>query len=398
MIEYTYVAKTKDGEIQKGTVEAENQSAAAKVLTNRDLFPIDVFVRDKSTFNFFNKVSVKEKSFLIRQLATTINAGLPIAQALQTLREQITNKKLASILEQVSRDVEGGMPLSASFSRFPEAFTQIDVTLLAAGETSGTLDKVMLRLADTIENEYRVNQKIKSAFTYPSFILVVVVGVIAIMSIYVMPQMEGLYSSFGSQLPLLTRITLGFTHGFTKYSPFLLIIAIAGFFGLRSYVSTENGRYVWDRFKLSVPIIGSFLRKVYLGRFSRTLSGLVGSGVSLLDSLGIVSRAIGNKIYYIEILEAAKKVKGGQPLSAPLKNNENFPPIVSQMVHVGEQTGEIDTMLSNLADYYEEEVNTFVKNMTSILEPVVIVIMGVVVGFLLVAIMLPIYQIGRAIH
>lgn len=397
MIEYTYVAKTKDGDIVKGAVEADSESAAGKVLTGRELYPINISVKEKSSFNLLNRVSVKDKAFLIRQLATTINAGLPISQALNTLKEQIVNKKLKEVLEQVSRDVEGGMPLSTSFSRFPDVFSQIDVTLLAAGETSGTLDKVMIRLANTIENEYRIKRKIRSAMAYPSFIFVVIIGVIVIMTMYVMPQMEGLYASFGAKLPLLTRIALGISHGVTRYGIFILLILGAIVALLNRYIQTENGRLNWDKLKLSTPIIGLFLQKVYLARFARTLSGLVGSGVSILDSLSIVAKAIGNKVYENLILEAAKKVKGGIPLSTPLKSNKEFPPIVSQMVRVGEQTGEIDNMLTNLADYYEEEVDNFVKSMTSIIEPVVIVIMAVIVGFLLVAIMLPIYSIGKVI-
>lgn len=397
MIEYTYVAKSKDGEIIKGEVEADSESAAGKLLTSRDLYPINIFVKEKSSFSLLNRVSVKDKSFLIRQLATTINAGLPISQALNTLKEQLTNTKLKTVLEQVSRDVEGGAPLSTAFSRFPDIFSQIDVTLIAAGETSGTLDKVMLRLANSIENEYRVTRKIRSALAYPAFVLVVIVGVVIVMTVYVMPQMEGLYQSFGAELPLMTRVALAISHGITRYALYILFVLGAIGVLISRYIKTDQGRLMWDRMKLSMPVFGQFMQKVYLARFARTLSGLIGSGVSLLDSLNIVAKAIGNKQYYNLIMDAARKVKGGVPLSTPLKAAKEFPPIVSQMVRVGEQTGEIDNMLTNLADYYEEEVDNFVKSMTSIIEPVVIVIMGVVVGFLLVAIMLPIYNLGSVI-
>jgi type IV pilus assembly protein PilC len=398
MIEYQYIAKTKDGEIQKGTVEAESESSAAKVLTTRNLYPVSVFVREKTSFDVLNHVSVKDKAFLIRQLATTINAGLPIAQALDTLKEQITAKRLRDILEQVSRDVEGGMPLSSSFARFPELFNQIDITLIAAGETSGTLDKVLLRLATSIENDYRITRKIRSALAYPAFILLTIIGVLVIMSIYVMPQMEELFASFGAKLPLATRVLLAISHNIPIGGPIFLLICAAAFFALRSYIKTENGRYNWDYLKLHMPIVGQFMQKLYLSRFSRTLSGLVASGVSLLDSLNIVSKAIGNKVYYNLLMEAAGKVKSGIPLSTPLKENKEFPPIVSQMVRIGEQTGELDSMLSNLADYYEDEVDNFVKSMTSVLEPVIIVVMAVIVGVILVSIMLPIYNFGKIVQ
>lgn len=398
MIEYQYVAKTKDGVVQKGAIEAENEAAAAKVLVGRELYPVNIFLKQKSSIPFFNKVSVKDKAFLMRQLATTINAGLPISQALQTLREQISNKKLGDTVEQISRDVESGMPLSTSFSRFPDLFSQIDVTLTASGETSGTLDKVLIRMADGLENEYRMKKKIQSAFYYPGFILAVVIGVIIVMTVFVMPQMEGLYKSFGADLPILTRIVLGMSHGVTRYGIVLLIILFAIAYLLRTYINTNNGRKVWDSFLLKIPIVGQFLQKVYLARFSRTLSGLVGSGVSLLDSLNITSKAIGNKVYEEIIVASAEKVKSGIPLSTPMKENSEFPPIMHQMIRVGEQTGELDNMLTKLAEYFEDEVDTFVKNMTSIIEPVIIVVMAVLVGFILVAVMMPVYSIGKVIH
>lgn len=399
MIEYKYLAKNKDGEVVNGAVEADNTSSAAKVLMTRNLYPITIEEVDKSSFYvpFINGIRLKDKAFLVRQLATAVNAGLPISQALEMISQQMNQKKLKSILTQVTRDVEGGMQLSTSFSRFPELFSAIDVTLIAAGETSGTLDKILVRIADSIENDYRIGAKVRGALVYPGFIFAVVIAVIFMMSYYVMPQMEGLYKSFNAQLPLITRIVVGFSHGITTGGPFILLLLVGLIVGLRVYINkTEEGRKIWDKIKLSTPIIGPFLKKVYVARFARTLTGLVASGVALVQALNIVSKAIGNVVYSEAILDAAQKVKSGVPLSTPLREQQKeFPLVVSQLIKVGEQTGELDNMLAKVADYYEEEIDNFVKSISSIIEPVLIVTLAVIVGVVMIAIMLPIYRIGK---
>lgn len=398
MLEYTYLAKNKEGQVIKGDIEAENEMSAAKVLASKSLIAIDIITKQKSGFSLFDRVSIKNKALFARQLATMINAGLPISQALQILVEQSTSKKFTSILEQIARDIEGGSQLSVSLSKFPVVFSKNDISLLASGEASGNLDKTLLRLADQLEKDYRMNKKLRSALAYPSFIAVVVFGVVCLMIVYVMPQMEGLYKSFNADLPFLTRMMIGLSHFISRFFIPLIIFFAALFFILRSYVqNTINGRKMWDTFKLNIPLFGDFLRKVYITRFSRTLSGLVSSGVPLLDSLKIVSDAVGNVVFKKIIEDASEEVKSGIPLSTPLKNSAEFPLIVSQMVRVGEQTGELDNMLMNLSNYYEEEVDNTVKSFSSLLEPIIIVVMGLVVGTLLVAIMMPIYGLGKVI-
>lgn len=397
MFEYTYIAKNKEGQIIQGAVEAENELSAAKVLSAKSLIPIEVSEKRKEGFSLFQRVSVKNKAMFARQLATMINAGLPISQSLQVLKEQSTNKIFTNILEQLCRDIEGGSQLSVSLSKFQNIFHKTDISLIASGETSGTLDRSLLRLADQLEKDYRLNKRIRSALVYPAFIMVVVAGVLAIMAIYVMPQMEGLYKSFNADLPFLTRIFIKLSHGLSKFGIPLLVILIASGFILKQYVKSSQGRKAWDTFKLRVPLFADFLRKVYITRFTRTLSSLVSSGVPLLDSLKIVSESVGNVVFKEIIEEAAEQVKSGVPLSTPIKESIEFPLIVSQMVRVGEQTGELDNMLTNLANYYEEEVDNAVKAFSSLLEPIIIVVMGFVVGTMLVAIMMPIYGLGRVI-
>ena len=395
MITFTYVAKDKNGELVKGQVEADTESAAAKFLTSRHLFPITISVHEKATLDFLNRISIKDKAIFIRQFATTLAAGLPITLALQTINEQLSNKNISSMVSQIIVDVEGGMALSASFSRFPKLFSRVDIALIAAGEASGSLDKVLLRLADSVEKDYKITKKVRSAMAYPAFILFVVLGVLILMTVYVMPQMEGLFKDFGAELPAITRALLSFSHFLAKFGVIVLALIIAFGYFLRYLVNTKPGRLYWDTVRLQIPILAPFLKSVYSSRFSRTMAGLVGSGVSLLDALSITSGAIGNIVIADTIHEASQKVKGGTPLSKPIKDSGQFPPIVSQMIRVGEQTGEMDKMLTNLADYFDEEVDNFVKSITSIVEPAIIVVMGAIVAVMLISIMMPLYNIGK---
>jgi len=379
-------------------MEAQDETSAAKLLTSKNLFPVSISVKEKSSFNFFNRVSLKDKSFFARQLATTISAGLPITQALTIIKDQITKKGFRDVIEQLTHDVEGGMQLTASMSRFGDVFTTVEITLVAAGETSGTLDKALIRMADTLENDYRLNRKLRSALAYPGFILFVVLLVVVMMTVYVMPQMKGLYATFNAKLPPLTLFMLAISDILQKFGVLVLAVIIGIFLGLQYWIKrTDQGRYAWDTLKIKTPVINKFLMQVYASRFSRTMSGLIGSGVSIIDSLNITSRAIGNVIYRDFLLAASEKVKGGIPLSTPLKQEGLFPTIVPQMLLVGEQTGEIDNMLTRLADFFDEEVDNTVKSITSIIEPFIIVLMGGIVCLLLVAIMLPIYSIGKVL-
>lgn len=396
MRDFGYIAKNKDGEIVKGQMEAQDEASAAKLLTSKGLFPVSISLKGKSSFSFFNRVSMKEKSFFARQLATTIAAGLPITQALTIIKDQITNKAFREVLEQIIRDVEGGMQLSASMSRSTDTFSGVEITLVAAGETSGTLDKSLMRMANALESDYRINRKLRSALAYPGFILLTVVLVVVLMTVYVMPQMKDLYTGFNAKLPFLTLMMLGLSDFLKKFGFLVLALVVAIYLGLQYWIKkTREGRYTWDTLKTKVPVINKFLMQVYASRFARTMSGLIGSGVSIIDSLNITSRAIGNVLYRDFLVAAAEKVKGGIPLSTPLKEGGLFPAIVPQMLLVGEQTGEIDNMLSRLADFFDEEVDNQVKSITSIMEPFIIVVMGGVVCVILIAIMLPIYGIGK---
>lgn len=399
MQEYEYKAKTKDGVAQEGMVEAESEYAAAKVLSSKDLIATKIKSKSDAGLGFFKKLSTKDKAFFMRQLATTINAGLPISQALKVLQKQTKNKKLSKMIEQITNDVEAGTSLSQALAAFPESFSKIDITLIESGETSGTLDKVLIRSANTVENDYKLKKKVRSALAYPGFVMVVVVGVLVIMTVYVLPQMSSLYSSFNAKLPLLTRIIMAFSKNFPIIAVVAAIVGVVAYFGLRYLIKVNrNARKAFDKLKLSIPIFKLFLKNLYLSRMTRTLEGLVASGVSIIEALKITANAVGNALYEDSLNDLAEDVKSGKPMSEPMKSQEIYPPIVSQMISVGEQTGEMDTMLGNLADYFEEEVDNFVKSLTSIIEPLLIVVMAGIVGVMLVAIMLPIYQFGGIIN
>lgn len=394
---FKYTAKDKSGALQKGDIEAENESAAAKVLVARDLFPISVYKEEGSSFSMFNKFSLRDKVVFARQLATMINAGLPITQSLQTMQNQAGKQNIKKILEQIVSDLEGGSTLSNAFSRFPDIFSPIDITLIRAGESSGTLDKALLKLANQLEKEQSLIRKVRGALVYPAFLVVAVIGVVALMVVYVMPQMETLYSSFDAQLPLATRILISTSHALSKIFPFIILATIGLVFYIRMAIRRPTGRRIWDSLKINIWGLNDLMKKLYMARFANTLSSLVASGVPLLDGLNITSKAVGNVIYQEIIQDAAEKVKSGIALSEPLKESPLFPAVVSEMVAVGEKTGELDSMLQNLADYFEEEVETIVKNLSNLIEPLMIVIMGGIIGVILIAIMMPIYGFGGTV-
>jgi type IV pilus assembly protein PilC len=394
---YNYTAKDKNGELLKGEIEAENENAAAKVLSSRELIPISVGINQETSFSFLNKVSLKDKVVIMRQLSTMITAGLPIAQSLKTLEEQIKKENIKKILAQTASDIEGGSQLSVAFSRFPETFSTLDLTLIASGETSGNLDKSLARLAAQLEKQQSLMRKIRGAFVYPAFVIGVVIIVAALMIIYVMPQMEELYGSFDAELPFITKAMISISHFTASFAPFIIVALIVTAVWLRLAVRRPTGRRIWDRIKLSLYPINTLLQKMYMARMSRTLSGLISSGVPLLDSLSITSRAIGNVVYEDLIKASSKKVKAGIALSETLKNNPLFPPIVPQMINVGERTGELDNMLENMANYFEEEVDVAVKNISNLIEPMVIVLLALIIGTMLVAIMMPIYSLGSVL-
>ncbi len=397
MREFSYKARGKDGAAAQGIIEAESEQAASTLLISKGIVPIDIKEASKSSLggiSFGNKVSRKDKVFFIRQLATMTHAGLPISQALSTLLEQTSRKNVKKMIEQMTRDIEAGGSMSSAFGAFPDTFNKTDISIIAAGEASGKIDEVLVHMADQTEKTYKTLKKIKTVFIYPAFLSVVVIGVVAGLIIFILPQMESLYKSFNSTLPLPTRFLIATSHFLARYFLLVLLVAVAAFISARIYTRTnETGKYIWHRIKINVPLVGKFVALSYLSIFTRTLASLIASGVPILDALQIVSEAMPNVIYSDSITRVKDKVKQGKALSASLKEEELFPIMVSQMIAVGESTGELDTMLQNMADYYDDELDNMTKSLQSLLEPIMIVIMGGIVGTIIICILLPVYSI-----
>ncbi len=399
---YLYKARTKKGELKKGEITAIDEESAATLLKEHDLTLTELVPAEKATpweklSAALQRIKAKDKVVLTRQLATMIKSGLPIVQALKILADQTTNQKLKDILTEITSEVEGGTSLSESMSRFPEAFSKVYIAMIRSGEASGNLDDVLVRLADQMEKDYETTSKIKSALLYPGFIFGALILAGAVMMIFVVPQLEGLFKESGVSLPWTTKLLI-LVSNILSNDWWLILIALLGvIFLTRSIIQTEEGRKIWDRIKLSLPIIGPILKKIYMSRFARTLGTLTGGGIHILEALEITGEAIGNTIYQQGLQEARDQVENGIALAIPLRANENFPPMVSQMVSVGEQTGKIDEILIKLANFFEGEIDAATKGLTSLIEPILIVIMGAGVGILIASIIMPIYNLAQVI-
>lgn len=399
---YFYKARTQEGEFKKGMIEAVNEDVAATILKDHGLIPTAI-VRKEESFSLdrfleqLNKIKTKEKVIFTRQLATMITAGLPLVQALNTLGEQIPNKKFKEIILQVASDVEGGTSLSEALSRFPDVFPKVYTSLIKSGEVSGNLDKVLSNLATQMEKDYSLTGKVKSAFYYPAFILLAMVVVVFLMMIYVIPQIKGLFAEAGASLPFITQALIAISNFFVNFWYLVLALILGAIVGVRIYINTENGREIWDRLKIKLPLFKELIKQIYMVRFSRTVGLLIQSGLSILEALDITSEVVGNVIYKKIILEVKSKVEVGESISENLKNREEFPTMVSQMIAVGEDTGQIDEICLRLSKFYEDEVDATVRGLTSLIEPVLMVIMGVGVGLLVAAIILPMYQLAQVI-
>jgi type IV pilus assembly protein PilC len=399
MLTFEYTAhKGETNEIIKADVQAENEKAAAKLLMAQGMFPISIDLKaDKDLMGKLgigDHVGAKDRVIFTRQLSTLINAGLPLTQSLRTVSEQITNKTLHEIVVQVVASVEGGQSLSQAFAAYPKAFNDVYVSLVAAGESSGSLDKALERIANQQEKDAAIVSKIRGALIYPVIVLVVIVLVLVFMLTTVLPQVGGLYKDLHQTLPILTRILLAIST-FIQKAWILVLIGLVGLgFALRNYVQTEQGKAVADRFKLTAPIFGKIYQKVYMARFSRTLGTMLESGIPMLEALRIVKNAIGN-VHVEAVLEKAMQgVKGGKALSSTLENHEDtFVKLVPQMIKIGEQSGAIDSMLDRVATYYENEVDEEIKNISTTIEPILMVVLGVTVGGVIAAILLPVYSL-----
>ena len=397
MKKYNYEARdSASNKIVKSVVQAESENAAAKLLTTQGFVPLKIELQDDKT-GFFAKLSgritTKDKVVFTRQLATLIGAGLPLSQSLRTVQEQTTNKRMQEIVQEIISDVEGGKSLSDSFAKHPEAFNKVYVALVAAGETSGTMDESLKRLAAQQEKDAAMMSKIRGAMMYPSIVLAVIILVVGFMLFTVVPQVEGLYRDLNKGLPFITLIMINVANFFIHFWWLALLIMIIGGYFLVQYLKTEQGIRTKDTFKLNVPLFKGMFRKMYMARFSRTGQVLLSTGVPMLDMLRISSDAVNNVIISEGIIRAADKVKGGKALSASLSNEEYFLTMVPQMIKIGEQSGKIDEMMGKTAQVYEAELDEEIRALSTAIEPVLMVFLALVAGTMVAAILFPIYSL-----
>lgn len=403
---FTYVARDKKGAKQQGSLNAENRQAAMQMLQDRGLLA-DKLSEKAGLLSFgggtgkLNK-RVKTADLLIftRQLSTIVSAGLPLLQGLDILAEQTEDQNFAGVIDAVAQEVESGETFSDALRKYPKAFPDLYVSMVRAGEAGGDLDGVLLQLADYLEATEDLKRRIKSAMTYPvvafSMILLIAAGLV----MFVVPQFAEIFASFGRQLPLPTRILIIASEYLRTWYTWLIIIgAIGGIVSFsRVYGSTESGRYNLDSLKLRLPVFGDLMRKVAISRFTRTLSTLTRSGVAILQALEIVERTAGNEVYAKAIRESADSVRNGETLADPLARAEVFPAMVTRMIAVGEKTGALETMLMKISDFYDSEVRAKVDGLTSLIEPLLIGMMGLVVGSIVVALFMPILQLSQLVQ
>jgi len=398
MLTFNYKARdTAANKIVKSTVQANSEADAAKLLMSQNIVPLEIVLEgDKKGFmkSFGGKVNTKQRVIFTRQLATMINAGLPLVQSLSTVEEQTSSRALKRVVGEVIGDVNGGSALADAFAKHPEVFNQVYIALVKAGESSGTLDKSLERLANQQEHDADMLSKIRGAMVYPGIVLGVIIGVVMFMLISLVPQVESLYNDMGKQLPMSTQILVGVANAVINFWWLLLIILAGLIFFARRWIKTDSGRKAWDSVKLNMPIFKTLFRKMYMSRFSRTSETLLASGVPLLEELNIAADAVNNVIVKEEILRARQKVKNGKPLSEGLTGEEYILQFVPQMIKIGEQSGGIDAMLGKVADYYEKEVDNAIKAIQTMIEPILMVVMAGMIGFIVLAVLLPIYGLA----
>jgi type IV pilus assembly protein PilC len=381
-----------------GELQADSRDLVLSRLREQGLIPLEIKVKSKgmgSEIKFLTKkkVKLKDLSVFSRQFATMINSGLPLLKALAILEQQTESKELAKVVGQMRLDVEQGTALSAAMAKHPKAFGRLYVAMVRAGETGGVLDSVLLRLADTLEREVELRRKIKSAMAYPVVVMVVVVLILSAMLLFVVPTFKNLFASLGGTLPLPTRLLLAASEGFKKYFLFVFLTIGGMIFAFRRWKKTDRGRFAVDRLKLKLPIFGQLFQKTALSRFARTLGALSRSGVPLLQSLDIVAETVENGVMANAVRDVQASVKEGESLAQPLSRHEIFPPMVVQMLAVGEETGALDTMLEKVSDFYDDEITATVDALTALIEPLLIVVVGGTVGLIVISLYLPMFRL-----
>lgn len=396
MANFSYKAKDLGGELHTGEIESADVRSAVAVLRKKGLVVINVSEQSKSGEKFyekwFNGVSFGELVNITRQLATMVGAGLILSDALDILQEQQTNKKLKSILEEVSQDIKGGLTLSQALGKHPEVFPSLYVNLVKSGEASGKLDDVLLKMADSLEKEREFKARVKGAMIYPVLVITMMVAVMFIMMVFVIPKLTSLYSQSSIDLPLPTKILITISSFMVNFWWLMILAGLGGVIGFKRWTKTPRGAMIYDTLILKTPIVGKVITDVTMTNFTRTFGLLIGAGIPMLEAISIVVDVTDNTKYKLALKESYAGVARGLSFSS-LLTGAIFPRIVSQMVKVGEETGKVDEIFLKLSNYFESEADNMVKNLTTAIEPLVLIVLGLGVGFLVVSIILPIYKL-----
>jgi len=398
MPSFQYTARDAKGDLKTGSLEAANRDEVMTQLRRQRMNVVKVVEQAKAKQKTGGPITMRDIVIFTRQFSTMINSGLPLVQALDILSKQSESPALAAVTRQVVFDVESGHTVADALAKHPKAFSDLYVNMVAAGEAGGILDTILMRLATFMEKNDALVRKVKGAMIYPGVIMSVAGGAILILLIFVIPVFQSMFDSVGLTLPLPTRIVVGMSKFVTGYWWAIGLGVVGAFYGIKNWYKTPGGKLRLDRLMLRAPILGDVLRKSAVSRFTRTLGTLISSGVSILDGLEITAKTAGNRVISDAIMASRTSIAGGDTISAPLARSNVFPPMVISMIAVGEQTGGLDEMLSKIADFYDEEVDTAVSNLLSLLEPVMIVFLGVVVGGMVVAMYLPIFDMINTVQ
>ncbi len=402
MAKYTYVAVDSNGKTVKGDYDAKNRNEVVDFLHEKGLVVVSideaVATSFKNILNFqIGGVPLNNKVIFAKQLSTMISAGLPLIQALEILANQEKNSAFKSSLQNVVRLVEGGSKLSNALSKQKGIFSQVELNLISAGEESGNMAEMIQRVAENLEKQKNFQSKVRSAMIYPTIIFFAIIVVVVLLMTFMVPAVEDLYSDFGGDLPLVTKIVVKISNFFVNYWWAVLISLVSAFIGFRYYYSTPSGKEVIQRLLLTMPIFGALNTKIQLAEFSRLLALLLKSGIQIIDALNIVAGALSNVHFEKAIKNAALEVEKGVPLAVPISKSEDFPLIVSRIIATGENTGNLDKVLEDLAKYYQTEVDYMTENLTKMMEPIILLVVGGVVGFLAAVIYMPIYNLAQFI-
>jgi type IV pilus assembly protein PilC len=396
MPSYEYTARNQQGQESTGTMDAASRDEVVANLRKQRM--VLIRLREAKKAKRGGRIATRDIVIFTRQFATMILAGRPLVQALDILAQQTENKALAEVTRQVVYDVESGHTLADALSKHPRAFTALYVNMVAAGEAGGILDTILLRLAVFLEKNDAIVRKVKGAMIYPAVIFSVAIIAVVVLLIFVIPTFQQMFASVNMELPLPTRIVIGMSDFLQGFWWLLGLAIVAIGVGIQRYYATENGKLVIDRLLLRAPVVGDLLRKSAVSRFTRTLGTLISSGVSILDGLEITARTAGNRVIHDAVMESRGSIAGGETIAQPLQKSGVFPPMVTSMIAVGEATGGLDEMLTKIADFYDDEVDAAVGALLSLMEPIMIVVLGVIVGGMIVAMYLPIFGMINAVQ